>query len=180
MKKTFAILAFISISILCSAQTYLKGNAAYWAVGITNVSIETRLSNKLTFNSDLVFSPWESIRNNAFLFGQIIPEVRFYPNEAFKGFYVGGYAAFQVFKMTKWNYWNTGKYQKGRGFALGLSIGYQIPISNRWNLDVYGGAGWQNSQYKGYYMNTDKMYVGWNGSGEWLPYKIGIAIAYRL
>ena len=47
-------------------------------------------------------------------------------------------------------------------------------------MDVYAGGGWQNSQYRGYKTRTDKKYVSWNGSGEWLPYKVGIAISYKL
>ena len=171
----FACLANKGIS-----QTYLKGNATYWALAVTNVSLETRLANKWTFNGDLVFSPWKSFSGNPLLMGQIILEPRFYPRGAFKGFYVGGFGAFQIFKMSKWNYINTGKYQKGRGFALGATIGYEVQINERWGVDIFAGGGWQNSQYRGYYTKTGEMYKGWNGSGEWLPYKIGVSFAYRL
>lgn len=181
MKRLLALSTSLALIIFyCTSQTYLKWNAAYWAVGITNMSVETRLAAKWTFNSDLVISPWESIDNSPFLFGMILPEARFYPKRAFNGFYIGIFGAAQIFKMTKWNYINTGKYQKGRGFGAGLSLGYEVKINDKWNIDVFGGWGWQNSQYWGYYTNNKEKYKGWNGSGEWMPYKIGVSFAYRL
>jgi len=181
MNRFFVFLLFL-VCLYSSAfsQTKLKWNGAYWAFGITNMSVETRLSKKFTFNGDLVFSPWESIAGNPFLFGMVIPEVRFYPKDAFNGFYLGGFGAFQLFRMSKWNYINTGKYQKGRGFTLGMSVGYELRINDRWSLDMFFGGGWQNSQYRGYHTATGEQYVGWNGSGEWLPYKIGLSFAYTL
>lgn len=163
-----------------AGQTQLKANAAYWVLGVTNLSVETAIGSNLTFNGDVVYSPWKSISGNHLQICQLIPEVRYYPKGAFEKFYVGGYASFHFFNMTKWNYINKDKYQKGRGYALGVVIGFQTPISDRWRLDLYAGGGWQHSQYRGYDGKTGEQYVGWNGSGEWLPYKLGVAFAYRL
>jgi len=180
MAKLLALfLLFGSFASTVCCQTYVKGNAAYWAFLITNVSVESKLSNKLTFNGDVVFSPWKSVSGNHFLFGELIPEVRFYPCNAFNGFYVGGFGAFQVFDVTKPQYRRKGYYQKGWSYALGLSLGYELRLNDRWRMDIFAGAGWQNSRYKGYYKNHER-YIGWNGSGEWLPYKGGISLAYRL
>lgn len=177
------ILFFIILTSLApklAGQTQLKANAAYWVLGITNLSVETFLCDKFTFNGDIVYSPWKSISGNHMQFFQTIPEVRFYPKGAFEKFYVGGYASFHLFDITKWNYINQDKYQRGYGFGLGVVVGYQTHISERWRLDLYAGGGWHNSQYKGYESKTGKQYIGWNGSGEWLPYKFGVAFAYRL
>jgi len=181
MRKLLVSFVFILLTTFyCASQTHLKWNAAYWILGITNMSVETKLSKRWTFGTDLVVSPWESINGNPFLFGMIMPEARFYPKKAFDGFYVGVFGVAQIFKMTKWNYINTGKYQKGRGFGAGLSLGYEIKINERWGIDAFGGWGWQNSQYWGYYTQTNEKYKGWNGSGEWMPYKIGFSLTYKL
>ncbi|MCD8081844.1 MAG: DUF3575 domain-containing protein [Bacteroides sp.] len=144
-----------------------------------NVSVETKLWNNFTFNQDLIFSPWKSISGNKMLFSQLIPEIRYYPKEAFRGFYAGAYASAHIFKMTKWNYLNLDKYQKGWGFAAGLNLGYEVPINDRWLLDTYVSAGWQVSRYVGW--RTDgSQYYPLNNSGEWLPYRLGITFAYKL
>lgn len=180
MRRLFLLITILFISYSANGQTYLKANTVYYVVGIPNLSVETKLAERWTFNGEILYSPWKSITGNRFEFGQLIPEVRYYFDESFKGIYVGGYASFHLFNMTKWNYWNKGKYQKGWGYSFGATIGYNVQINKRWNLDVYMGAGWQNSQYRGYDSRTGEMYINWNGSGEWLPYRLGITFAYRL
>lgn len=179
LKKILPLLFFMSAAMV-SAQTTLKWNALYWAVGLVNMSVETKISERWTINGDVVYSPWESINGNPMRFGQIIADGRYYPKGAFNGFYVGGYAGYhRLFKFTKWNYFNNGKYQKGNGLSLGGVVGYQVKVSDRWSIDVYAGFGWQDTNYQGYYSNGEK-YIGHNGSGEWIPYKLGASFAYRL
>lgn len=182
MKKKLLLLAILGLSLSAvQAQTQLKWNALYWAVGVVNMSAETKISNKWTLNGDLVYSPWESLDGNPMKFGQVLAEGRYYPKGAFNGFYVGGYAGYhKMFKFTKWNYINKDRYQKGDGISLGATLGYELKISDRWAIDMYAGYGWQHSEYKGYVKSTGEMYVDKNGSGEWLPYKLGVAFAYRL
>jgi len=183
MKKKLLLLVILAISLstAAQAQTRLKWNALYWAVGVVNMSAETKLADKWTLNGDLVYSPWESLDGNPMKFGQAIVEGRFYPKGAFDGFYVGAYGGYhRMFKFTKWNYINKDRYQKGNGMSFGATLGYQLKISDRWGLDMYAGYGWQHSDYKGYVKSTGEMYVDTNGSGEWLPYKLGVAFTYRL
>ena len=183
MKKKLLLLAFLaaSLSATTQAQTCLKWNALYWAVGVVNMSAETKLADKWTLNGDLVYSPWESLDGNPMKVGQAIAEGRYYPKGVFDGFYVGAYAGYhKMFKFTKWNYINKDKYQKGDGMSFGATLGYQLKLGDRWGLDMYAGYGWQHSEYKGYINSTGEMYVDKNGSGEWLPYKLGVAFTYRL
>lgn len=174
----------ISFAQRAQAQTQIKANAAYWLVGIINVSAETKVSPKFTINGDVVYSPWKSVNGRHMQLCQVIPELRFYPKGSFEKFYVGGYAAADWFNVTKWNYTKAnGKfdsYQKGWGYSFGMVVGFQTSISQRWRLDIYAGGGYVHSTYRGYYKSTGEKYVGRNGSGEWLPYKAGVAFAYRL
>lgn len=181
MKKTILILILpLLFAGKTTAQTYIKGNAAYWALGILNVSVERKLADNWTYSGELVYSPREELfNNNKFRFFQFTPDIRWYPKGAFNGFYVGAYGSWQDYKITKWNYINTGRYQDGWGYGFGAMLGLQTDISDRWNLDVYAGGGWHFGEYKGYNPNGT-LYVGWNGSGEWIPYRVGITFGYRL
>lgn len=160
-------------------QTQLKTNALYWLVGMTNVAVETVVGKKITFNSSVEYSPWKSIKGNRAQMFRVVPEFRFYPGGSFNGFYAGGYAAFHLFNMTKWNYINSGMYQKGYGYSFGVVAGYQFPISENWKLDIYAGGGYQHSRYRGY-RPDGSMYIGWNGSGEWMLYQVGVSCGYRI
>ena len=111
MKRKLLLLALLALSLSAvQAQTKLKWNALYWAMGVVNMSAETKLADKWTFNGDAVYSPWKSIEGNPMRFGQLIVEGRYYPKGAFNGLYVGGYGSYhRLFKFTKWNYINHDK-----------------------------------------------------------------------
>jgi len=178
--STFTSLFLLIINFTGYAQTHIKGNCVYWMLGMPNVSVETKVAEHLTLSGEIFYSPWESVNDNPLKFLQFNPDIRWYPKGAFHGFYAGAYASVQDFKLSKWNYWNTNSYQKGWGYGFGALWGYQVLLSDRWALDVYAGAGWHHGRYRGYYKNTGKMSVDWNGSGEWLPYRLGIVVCYRL
>lgn len=95
MKRKLLLLALLALSLSAvQAQTQLKWNALYWAMGVVNMSAETKLADKWTFNGDAVYSPWKSIEGNPMRFGQLIVEGRYYPKGAFNGLYVGGYGSY--------------------------------------------------------------------------------------
>jgi hypothetical protein len=51
-------------------------------------------------------------------------------------------------------------------------------------LDIFAGGGWHQGFYHGYYNDgTPGRYEkapNWNKSGEWLPYRGGVMISYKL
>lgn len=181
MKKLIVLLLFLyAFPHGSNAQIYIKTDALHWLFVMPNIAVETKLAKHFTLSAEILYSPWESINGNPLRFIQLNPDVRWYPKAAFNGFYVGVYATIQDFKLSKWNYWNGGNYQDGWGYGFGAMLGLQIPFSERWSLDVYVGAGWHHGEYEGYNKNTGEQYVGKNGSGEWIPYRAGIVICYRL
>ena len=59
MRRKIAVSVFLFLA-MCVARsaaqgTALKWNALYWAVGVPNMSVETRLGNRFTFNGDVVW-----------------------------------------------------------------------------------------------------------------------------
>lgn len=184
MKKTIiALLALLCVTtITAKAQTYIKSNALYWAVLVPNVSVETRLGKHFTFNGDFVISFWDNFAGRKLQGTQTIAEGRYYPKAAFDGFYVGGYFGFDTYNVSKWDHPAT-DIQHGIGYALGLTLGYQLKIAKRWNMDFYVAGGWHLGKYWGETIlpdGTSEVYAPWNASGEWIPYKVGVTFAYRL
>lgn len=184
--KKLIVLVFLLASMSAGAQTYIKTNALYWVAGLPNAQIETRLAKHFTFQGEVNASFW-TIDHKPMRGAQFITGFRYYPKEAFKGFYAGGDFSFDVYNASKWGHWNLpdGSFdiQHGIGYYFGITIGYQIPISKRFNMDFYAGGGWHLGKYWGETQYPDghmEMYVPWNGSGEWIPYKIGVTFGYRL
>lgn len=167
-------------------KIYIKGNALTALVLMPNVGIEYQLASKYTLQGDVFISPWKSISGNhaQVYMGHI--EGRYYFKEAFKGWYVGGNAGFGVYDISKWNYLDSGKYQRGFNYMLGAVVGYQYQWKERWNLDFYIGGGTSQGFYHGYERNKEGVLeryedASWfNKSGEWIPYRGGVMISYRL
>lgn len=181
MKRSITlVLLFLSLS--ASSQTYIKSNALYWVGLLPNVQVETRLADNFTFQGELNASLWESVFDGRPMMGlQAIAGFRWYPRQAFKGFYVGVDASFDVYKVSNFiTLYPPYKVQHGVGMYYGLTLGYQLSIGKRWNMDFYAGGGWHLGWYYGVDTRTGELFVPWNKSGEWLPYKLGVAFAYRL
>jgi len=73
--------------------------------------------------------------------------------------------------------------EKGFGYFIGATIGYEKKLNDRFMLDFFLGGGSHQAFYKGYYLSTGERYdkaKNYNKSGEWLPYRGGIMISYRL
>lgn len=182
MKKIvlFAVLLF---SIQTQSQTFVKANAFTTLATIPNIGIETSIGEKTTFQFDILASPWKSIGGKPRQFYTFTPEIRHHFSEKYNGFYVGGHIGASVYNFQKWNYLNTNMYEKGFGYFVGATVGYQVKINEKFNLDCYLGGGWHQGFYKGYLISTGERYdkaQHYNKSGEFLPYRGGVMVSYKL
>ena len=65
-------------------------------------------------------------------------------------------------------------------------VGYQWQINDHWKLDLYVGGGHSEGFYKGFHKEIPGIRYDpdptreYNRSGEWVPYKGGLMISYRL
>ena len=99
------------------------------------------------------------------------------------GLYFGLHIGGSKYKFQKWNYINTDNYQEGYSVMYGGTIGYQVKINDHFSLDAFLGGGSQQGFYNGYLLSTGERYEHarkYNKSGEWLPYRGGIMIVYKL
>lgn len=164
------------------AQTFIKYNPVPNFFGAINVGVETSIGKKTTFSFDILTSPWD-YKGEPRKFIYFVPEVRYFFKEKFKGFYAGGHAAFTVFDAQKWTYEELGVRHEGFGYIFGATIGYQLPVAKRWNLDFFVGGGWQQGFYNAYYIESGERYdkaEHWNISGDWYLYRGGVMVSYKL
>ena len=207
MKKIILLFSII-LGFLSNAQNqdsaiskkiYVKANALFLPIGILNAGIEYQLKDKVTIQADVFISPWKSFAEKYLQVYMIGFEARYYFKEAFKHWYVGANISGARFIMQKYNYWSDGLYQytpespiykasdlyqNGYAIMIGGTVGYQFQLSDRWNMDLYFGGGTAQSFYKGYHKKLGIRYDDdgrkWNKSGEWIPYRGGVMISYKL
>lgn len=182
MKKLF-ILFFALSSMLLTAQTYLKANAFTTLLTIPNIGIETSIGEKSTLQVDVLASFWKSVDGKPKEFYTFTSEYRYHFKEKHNGFYAGAHIGASIYNFQKWNYLNTDLYEKGFGYFIGSTIGYQVKLNDKFMLDCFLGGGWHQGFYKGYFISTGERYEkvkNYNKSGEWLPYRGGVMVSYKL
>jgi hypothetical protein len=181
MKKIILLGTFLFISVIGYGQkTSIKGNVLTTLAGVPNFGIEQQLGKHFTFQFDAAASFW-TIDDVPYKFIMLFPELRYYIDKSGKGFFIGGHFGGAKYKLRKWNY--THKYQEGYSVLMGGTIGYQFILNDRLNLELFLGGGHQEASYKGYYLKTGERYDGatnYNRSGEWLPYRGGIMLVYKI
>jgi len=183
--KKLLIITILLFSIHSQSQTYVKVNAATALVLVPNIGIETGIGKKITFQADVMASFWKSFNgHHPMEFYSLIAEVRYHFNERYNGFYFGGHTGADRYTLQKWNYWGSNKYEDGFGYKFGGTIGYEKKLKDRLMLDFFVGGGWHQGYYHGLYNDgTPGRYEKakhWNMSGDWLPYRGGVMVSYRL
>ena len=66
---------------------------------------------------------------------------------------------------------------------MGITVGYKVKINDKFMLDCFVGGGSSQGFYKGYNLSDGARYDGaehYNKSGEWLPYRGGVMVSYKL
>jgi opacity protein-like surface antigen len=182
MKKIILLLVLL-LSIQSQSQTYVKVNALTTLLTIPNVGIETSIGKKSTFQVDVLASFWKSINNLPAQFVTITPEYRYHFNEKYDGFYAGVNVGGSIYKVSKGIHRQLDQYEKGVGYMIGATIGYQKEISKKVLIELFLGGGTHQGFYKGYNIDTGERYdmaKKYNKSGEWLPYRGGVMISYRI
>lgn len=184
MKKAILFSYILLFSFAGSAQTYIKINGMSALVSVPQIGIETSIGAKSTFNIDIFASLWKSFDGKPMQAIMLTPEYRYHFKEKYNGLYIGAHTGPDIYKLQKWNYWGTNLYEKGIGYRIGATIGYQKKLNDKFVLETFIGGGWHQGFYKGYYTDgTPGRYESaenFNKSGEWLPYRGGIMISYKI
>lgn len=200
MKKLlviFSFLAFIQVFSQEKKALYVKANALFIPIGVLNAGLEYQVDKHYTLQGDVFISPWKSFAGHEFQYYSVSAEGRYYFKEAFNSWYIGANISTAVFNLQKWSYWTndiainpndevfikSNLYQKGFSFLVGATVGYQFKLAENWNMDIYATIGTSQDFYKGYDRVSGRRYdveKGFNKSGEFLPYRGGVMISYKL
>ena len=202
MKKILSLVGIVLISLTANAQDANQGLKGSWFatsqfgyqqtktgdVKDTNLSIipivGTFVTPSVAIGAGLGYINMKSGENEKKIAKTdlivIEPLARKYWNVAGSLYFFGP----DIYEIQKWNYWDSNRYEHGFGYRMGVTIGYNIKINDKFLLDIFAGGGWHQGFYHGYYNDgTPGRYEkaeNWNKSGEWLPYRGGVMLSYKL
>lgn len=205
LAKSFLLILF-SLQLVKAQESdmQLKANLLTLPVSVFNLAIEKKMTEHISIQPEIFISPWKSFMDKHAQLYLAGIDGRYYFNQTFKKFYIGLNISAGYFNIQKWNYWNDNifvhtngeateyinrnLYQEGFTFIVGVVGGYQFVINDRLGLDLFLGIGNMQSFYKGYDKVSGERYDSledrkgrvWDRSGEWLPYKGGLMLTYKL
>lgn len=184
MRKTlFILLLTLYAAGLRAQKLAINTDLAMDALTLPNLGLEITCGERSTFSLNLMggYHPWWGSECKMFA---MQPEYRYYfSGRPIHGWFagLGGIAGF--YDMTL-----HGKVYDGLAYGAGLTLGYVVNLSSRWNLDFHAGVGAVGYNRKEYFVgdNYDIDYsVGddlrTNSKGLYLmPTRIGVSITYIL
>jgi hypothetical protein len=179
----FLVVCFVLFFSGAFGQQRIHVNAATTLLGFPSVGYEKGLGKRFSFHVDAIGSTFNSFNNKPLKFLIVTPEIRYYSKPELTGFYVGGHIGVSTFNLQKYGYENSNYYQKGYNYMAGISIGYVYAVTDKFALEAFVGGGTVQSFYNGYDSNTGLRYEDadkFNKSGEWLPYRGGLNLIWKI
>lgn len=134
----------------------LKTNLISWVTGTLNLAGEAKLTSRYSFNLAATYNPWTLSDNMKWRHASVMPELRFWPCEAFTGHFFGLHGLyahynvgnvkipFGLFPDLESERW------QGDAFGAGLSYGHTWYLSPRWNIEASIGFGYAYLKYDRY------------------------------
>ena len=164
-----------------------RANVAMAAIGVVNLGAEFGVSKHSSVGVEYLGSfAADSFLGTGYPFLATVGylDYRYYTKENLSGFFVGGSFGIGTWKMTRsilpFTYNQpAGNYDVGSSLMLGLNIGYKFLIEERWGIEISMTGGWVHSKHEGYNKHGVLTYH-MNLSDEFLPFKGGVYVTYRL
>jgi hypothetical protein len=186
MRKFGLIFLFVFLVSWIASSQYmaLKTNILYAAATTPNLGLEMVAGRHFTVDISGNYNPWNFSKGHSVKHWLVQPEFRYWPVEKFDGHFLGVHAYYMdyVFK----DVWLPVGMKRGQGFdgmayGAGISYGYQLYLSTRWNLEFTAGFGYGSYKYDKFSLEEEESaYLGLYRTDYIGVTKVGISIIYLL
>lgn len=192
--RFFLVMLFVTIAHGVSAQRVaVKSNLLYGATATANLGFEVGLGARTTIDLTGSYNGWyiDKDTNHKINHFLVQPEFRYYLCEKMKGHFFGLHAHYSQYDVCG-DHWlmsafkelsslrgvsSSGRYQ-GSGYGAGLSYGYNLMISSRFNIEFTLGAGYTYLDYDIYGTQRDAEYIKSERKDYIGITKAGISLVY--
>ncbi len=157
----------------------VKTNFAQWAVGVSNISFEIPIKERVSIDIPLTYSPYTISDDWKLRLLVLQPEARYWLNKScFDGHFVGIHAHagyFNVAVDSKNRYQNKSNEPM---WGLGIGYGYALNLKKNLNLEFNIGAGYANLKYDTYYNIDNGAKYDHNTRDYWGITRAGVSFTY--
>lgn len=195
-RASLFLLAALMAAMSLQAQVAIKSNLLYDATTTPNLGVEIGIGGKSTLNLVYGLNPW---RFNSESHGKrfarhwvLMPEYRWWPCTRMTGHFFGVHAMVGELNVSNVNLplpggfvsginlreaAKDGRYQ-GPFAGVGVTYGYQWPLSRHWNLEAEIGAGYAHVWYDRYPCGECGMSMERGGANYLGVTKVGVSLMY--
>jgi hypothetical protein len=173
LKRNLLLLCFFTITLCTSAQRIaLKTNTLDWLVASPNIGTEFILSSSSSFNINVSASPFSTsfFKNKHALLGI---EYKHWFTRPLTGHFVGVMAHIDEYDRLL-----LGDYHKGNQIAAGFTYGYNMVLSERWNLEFELGLGYMRQREKKWDKDAEIPQTNNNNKNTFAPIKLAVSFSY--
>jgi hypothetical protein len=176
LKAIFAV-GMVMVA-LCNApqakaqRIALKTNTIDWVALSPNMTLEARLSRRVSLQVGLAANPFTfEVFNTNWKSFRVEPELRYWFNRPMARHFIAlsGTAA-------EFNFHHNSHYFMGDAVAAGLSYGYALVLGRHWNMEVEAGVGMAHVSAYDYHevKPESKNHSQWHV----VPMRVGLSFAY--
>lgn len=170
---TFIALLFITLPAVAQ-RVALKTNTLDWLLISPNLSLEARLSQRLTFNIGVAANPFKQTPYGSdyrFSNVRLNPELRYWFNRSMARHFVGVAMTGGIYDIQ----FRSHRY-KGNLFAAGITYGYALVLNRHWNVEFTLGLGLARTW--GYDYRSWQSQPQEHNMARWVPYPVGTGISF--
>lgn len=174
LKVLFAGLLILACQNASAQRVALRTNAIDWVTLSPNLTLEARLSNRLTLGMGFVGNPFKiKIADTRFNNFRFQPELRYWFNRPMARHFMG-------FALLAANYDLRHKttITQGDVFAAGLTYGYALVLSRHWNVEFTAGVGIGKTRYFKYEDGEPKPTSPNHSKWTPVPMNVGVSFTY--
>ena len=158
----------------------IKTNLAYLGAGVLNMGVEFPIGNRLSLDIPVIYSPYTIAPVWRIRTLGIQPEVRWWTHQTMMGHFFGlhGHLVYYNVSLNPYN-----RYQDREGrtplWGFGLSYGYVLNLSGRWNLEFSIGGGYARLDYDIFYNVPNGALRGTGTRNYWGVTRAAIGLTYQ-
>ena len=162
----------------------LKTNLVSWATGTFNLAGEVTLSSRYSLNMAVGYNPWTFSDNMKWKNIHVMPELRFWPCEAFTGHFFGVHGVYMHYNAgnvkVPFDSLKDLETERWQGDAVGggLSYGYTWYLSPRWSIEASIGGGYLYLSHDRYECKECGASLGKEKKHYIGPTKLGLSLIY--
>lgn len=191
MKKVLVAIIIVLVAIFFIPVTYaqhtaLKTDVLYWATTTPNISFETRLSPKWTFDASVGYNPFTYGENKKLKHLLVRPEARYWLCSAYSGHFLGAnllYSHYNVgnidMPLGLCSELKDHRFQGDLG-AVGVVYGYSWMLGRRWSLEASAGIGIGLTSYKKYLCEICGTQVETDTRWIVMPTRLSLSLVYYI